>query len=67
MSYVRGSFGTYCMESTETSQAQREQIICEGHKENRAIVETAEHQNTEVTTSEAVSLLMNMRADHNHN
>ena len=43
-------------------------MICEGHKENRAIVESAEqHQNTEVTTSEAVSILMNMRADHNQN
>ena len=68
MSYVHGSFGAYCMESTEASQAQQEQMTCEGNEENRAIVESAEQrQNTEVTTNEAVSLLMNMRADHNQN
>jgi hypothetical protein len=67
MGYVHASNIPYCMNSTQTQPEQM--TYGEGGKEDKAVVESGkQHQNTEVNSDEAVSLLMNMSnmaADHN--
>jgi hypothetical protein len=67
MGYVHASNIPYCMNSTQTQPGQM--TYGEGGKEDKAVVESGkQHQNTEVNSDEAVSLLMNMSnmaTDHN--
>ncbi len=59
MGYVHASNIPYCMNSTQTQPGQM--TYGEGGKEDKAVVESGkQHENTEVNSDEAVSLLMNM-------